>query len=114
MSKEKEDGEIGRDLYPEISEDRSRDGSKSPRGSYRETRFEERFDFQDRPKRTKEWERTNSLMDDRMINDRMMRDNRNDNFPERGQRTSLRSERDINRERERDMYSRSPRRPNYS
>ena len=110
LSKEKEDGEIGRDLFPEISEDRSRE---APRNPQRDSRFGDRLDFQEQPKRAKEWERTNSLMDDRMMNERMTRENRSDNFVERGQRNSIRSERDVTRERERDMYSRSPRRSDY-
>lgn len=116
LSKEKEDGEIGRDLYPEVSE---RDASKSPRSSFRETRFDDRYDTvpdratkrnnSDRP-----IDRTNSLRDDRMTSERMTRDTRSEIFPERGgPKNSIRSERDVTRERERDMYSRSPRRSDY-
>ena len=101
LSKEKEDGEIARDLFPEIPDDRrSYDGSlKSPRNSFRERNDDP---FVVRNARSRENERPPSF-----------RESKDDfNFRERNDRVSLRSERDLNRERERDMF-RSPRRNNF-
>lgn len=112
LSKEKEDGEIARDLYPEDT--KSRDSSKSPRGSFKDFKMDDnlslrnkkfddsKLDFLDRPiSRSKDWERTSSMREPP----------RDVNFQDR-ERNVMRSERDFNRERERDMYSRSPRQIN--
>lgn len=116
LSKDKEDGEIGRDLFPEIAEERrSYDGlNKSPRASYRELRTDDPFvtrtkrndNYDDRPiNKQRDWERTSSLRGSNNFNKEDF------NFRDRD-RNPIRSERDLIREHERDVY-RSPRRNNF-
>ena len=90
MSKEKEDGEITRDLYPIIDANETRENSRSPRSSSR--RSLNRYD------------------DDMGSRSESKRDKYDgyDSFRDRDRDDKYRSDRSLNRDRERDLYSRSP------